>query len=71
MIEKTHFEPVRLEDYRPPVFSIESVTLEIELDLELTRVVTRLSVSSESGRVIRTRWTGTGTPNGQTRWPTN
>ena len=49
MIEKTHFEPVRLEDYQPPAFSIESVTLEIELDPELTRVVTRLSVSQNRG----------------------
>jgi len=44
MNEMTQFEPVRLEDYRPPAFEISQLVLDIQLDPELTSVVAGMSV---------------------------
>ena len=41
---KTETIPVRLSDYRPPDFAIETVALDIDLDPEHTRVTSRLSI---------------------------
>jgi aminopeptidase N len=40
---------IRLEDYRPPDYLIDSVTLDINLDPERTRVLSRMSLRSSEG----------------------
>jgi aminopeptidase N len=45
MTEKTRFDPVRLEDYRPPAFTVEHLILEIEIDSTLTSVLSTMAVS--------------------------
>ena len=41
-------EPIRLADYRPPAFAVDSVDLRFELDPEATRVTSRLAVRRQA-----------------------
>jgi aminopeptidase N len=53
MVEDTRFEPVRLEDYQPPMFRVDHVVLNIEIDPNCTRVVTKLTVSENRDDAFR------------------
>src|SRR5210317_1932381 len=41
-------EPIRLADYRPPTFAVDTVDLRFELDPEATRVTSRLAVRRQA-----------------------
>jgi aminopeptidase N len=49
MAEAAQFQRVKLEDYRPPAFRVDRVVLRIEINPELTRVVTKLSIRENRG----------------------
>ena len=41
-------EPIRLADYRPPAFAVDSVDLRFELEPAATRVTSRLAVRRQA-----------------------
>ena len=50
---KNETVPVRLEDYRPPDFAIDTVELDFRLDPKATRVAARMALRpAEGARVL-------------------
>ena len=48
--------PIRLQDYRPPDWLIETVHLDVSLDPTATTVRARLTLKPNSSRRRRRRW---------------